>query len=50
MLYKGVFLNPDINYEDLQNIITMRFGLTKENGIIKVTFLSDGSNHYKYKI
>jgi hypothetical protein len=44
----SVFLNPDINEEDIQNKIVERFGLTKENGINKVTFLSDGSNHYKY--
>jgi hypothetical protein len=44
----SVFLNPDINYEDIQNLIVERFDLTKENGINKVTFLSDGSNHYQY--
>jgi hypothetical protein len=44
----SVFLNPDINNEDIQNLIVERFGLIKENGINKVTFLSDGSNHYKY--
>ena len=43
-----VYLNPDINAEGIQSYIIGLFGLTKENGIKSVRFISDGSNHYKY--
>ena len=43
-----VYLNPDINTEEIQNHIIDGFGLTKETGIESVRVISDGSNHYKY--
>jgi hypothetical protein len=46
----SVFLNPDINTEEVQAEVIAEFGLTEENGIQKVTFLSDGSSHYKYQM
>lgn len=45
-----VYLNPDINTEDMQRLIIERFGLNKANGINSVRFISDGSRHYEYKI
>lgn len=44
-----VYLNPDINVAEVQNYITETFGLSKENGINFVRFVSDGSDHYKYR-
>ena len=43
-----VYLNPDINNSKIQSFIIDRFGLTEENSIKSVRFVSDGSNHYKY--
>ena len=43
-----VYLNPDINTENIQNFIIEEFGLSVTNGIKSVRFVSDGSNHYKY--
>lgn len=42
-----VFLNPNINTEDVQSFIIHEFNLNQHNGIIKIVFNSDGSNHYK---
>lgn len=44
-----VYLNPDINTEEVQSYTIGIFGLLKENGIDTVRFVSYGSNHYKYK-
>lgn len=44
-----VYLNPDINCDELQNFIIDRFGLKAEKGIKSVRFVSDGSDHYKYQ-
>ncbi|MGN0804161.1 MAG: hypothetical protein ACI4MN_02120 [Candidatus Coproplasma sp.] len=44
-----VFLNPDVNYFEVREKIIQFFGLTAENGIKSVRFVSDGSAHYKYK-
>lgn len=44
-----VYLNPDINIESIQEYLISQFGLSIENGIMSVRFVSDGSNHYKYK-
>ncbi|MCH5162645.1 MAG: hypothetical protein J1G38_04065 [Clostridiales bacterium] len=43
-----VYLNPNINNQDVQGFIAGQFGLTEENLIKSVRFVSDGSNHYKY--
>ena len=43
-----VYLNPDINTDELQSCIISIFGLLKENGIKTVRFVSDGSSHYNY--
>ena len=42
-----VYLNPHINTEDVQEFIKSEFNLTDRNGIKKVVFFSDGSEHYK---
>jgi len=42
-----VYLNPHINTEDIQEFIKSEFNLTERNGIKKVAFFSDGSDHYK---
>lgn len=44
-----VYLNPDINTEEMQRVIVKEYGLSAENGIDCVRFVSDGSQHYKYK-
>lgn len=44
-----VYLNPDINTEEIQDLIIERFAIAKENGITAVRFVSDGSWHYQYK-
>lgn len=43
-----VYLNPDINIDDIRERIIAFFGLLRDNGIISVRFVSDGSSHYKY--
>lgn len=43
-----VYLNPDINNQEVQSFIVNQFGLTEKNLIKSVRFVSDGSNHYKY--
>lgn len=42
-----VYLNPFINTQKVQEFIGREFNLTGDNGIKKVTFKSDGSEHYK---
>lgn len=42
-----IYLNPTINTDDAQAFIKETFELSKENGINKIVFKSDGSNHYK---
>ena len=42
-----VYLNPNINTVEVQNFIKNEFNLRQINGITKVTFISDGSEHYK---
>ena len=42
-----VYLNPLINTSEIQEFIKKEFNLTSHNGIKKVTFKSDGSEHYK---
>lgn len=44
-----VYLNPDINYREIQDYIISTFGLTVSCGVKNVRFVLDGSNHYKYK-
>ena len=45
-----VYLNPDINTQKIQSLIVRCFGLTEENAIRSVRFVSDGSTHYQYSI
>ena len=42
-----VYLNPNINTEDVQNFIKNEFNLYDINGLKDVVFKSDGSEHYK---
>ena len=42
-----VYLNPNINTEEIQQFIVAVFNLHESNGLNKVTFISDGTNHYK---
>jgi len=42
-----VYYNPNLNSEEFKNYIIDRFNLTKENGINKVRFICDCSEHYK---
>ena len=42
-----IYLNPFINTQKVQEFIGREFNLTGDNGIKKVTFKSDGSEHYK---
>lgn len=44
-----VYLNPDVNTEEIQELIKGRFGLTEPNGIQAVRFISDGSRHYRHQ-
>lgn len=42
-----IYLNPVINNEEVQKFLIDEFHLTKSNGINKIIFHSDGSEHYK---
>lgn len=42
-----VYLNPNINTEEIQTFIKDEYNLTERNGIRKVVFNSDGSSHYR---
>ena len=42
-----VYLNPNINTEDVQTFIKNEFNLHTINGLKEVTFKSDGSEHYR---
>lgn len=42
-----IYLNPTINNEEVQKFLIDEFHLTKSNGINKIVFHSDGSEHYK---
>lgn len=42
-----IYANPNICCEELINLLTERFGLIEENGIVEVSLKADGSNHYK---
>ena len=42
-----VYLSPHINIADIQNWIIDKFNLNEHNGINKVRFISDYSEHYK---
>ena len=42
-----VYLNPNINTEDVQKFIIDEFNLSRINGIESIVFNSDGSEHYK---
>ena len=42
-----IYLNPQINTEEIQQFIIGEFNLYRYNGINKVIFHSDGSEHYK---
>lgn len=42
-----IYLNPNINTEEVQEFIKDEYNLTERNGIKKIIFNSDGSDHYK---
>lgn len=42
-----IYANPNICCEELVNLLTKRFGLIEENGIVEVRLKLDGSDHYK---
>lgn len=42
-----VYYSPYIPQNDLKNILTDKFSLTASNGIKKVRFIADGSEHYR---
>lgn len=42
-----VYLNPNINTEEVHKFIIDEFNLTAHNGINNIVFNADGSNHYK---
>lgn len=42
-----VYLSPHINIADIQDWIIDKFNLNEHNGINKVRFISDYSEHYK---
>lgn len=42
-----IYLNPQINTKEIQQFIISEFNLYKYNGINKIIFHSDGSEHYK---
>lgn len=44
-----VYLNPDINLQEVRSMICVEFGLPPENATSKVRFVSDGSVHYSYE-
>ena len=41
-----IYLNPNINTEEVQKFIKNEFNLSEHNGIKKIIFHSDGSSHY----
>ena len=42
-----VYLNPNIDTEEVHKFIIDEFNLTTHNGINRIVFNVDGSNHYK---
>lgn len=42
-----VYLNPNINFDEVQKFIEDEFNLTPFNGIKSIRYISDGSDHYK---
>lgn len=42
-----IYLSPHINTPEIREFVQNEFNLTPYNGISKVIFHSDGSNHYK---
>jgi len=42
-----IYLNPNINTEKVQEFIKNTYHLIPYNGINKIRFISDGSEHYK---
>ena len=50
-IWKGkamVYLNPDINREDIIQIVFEVFELKQTGGIRKISVKSDGARHYRY--
>lgn len=43
-----IYLNPDINRENILQIIMDTFELRNANGIREIKVKSDGSEHYRY--
>lgn len=43
----NIYLNPNINYDEVIDFIKDEFKLYKSNGINKINIHSDGSSHYK---
>lgn len=43
-----VYLNPDINREEILRIVFEAFELKKADGIREIVVKSDGSRHYRY--
>ena len=42
-----IYLNPNIDTEEIRDFIIDEFNLIERNGIKKIVFNVDGSNHYK---
>lgn len=42
-----IYLNPNINDEYIRNFIIKQYNLNSYNGINRIRFISDFSNHYK---
>ena len=42
-----VYLNPNINTDEIKKYIIEEFGLYEKNGLKSIRFISDGSAHYK---
>lgn len=42
-----IYLNPNINTDEIRDFIIDEYNLSSYNGIKKIVFHSDGSEHYK---
>lgn len=42
-----IYLNPNINTEEIRDLIISQYHLNKYNDIDKIRFMSDFSNHYR---
>ena len=44
-----LYMNPDINVNDIRVLVLRDFGISKENRLSEIKFISDGSEDYGYE-